>query len=381
MPTTCEIEFENNPLKVVYAGQLLRVALRLNLTKQKKVRGVYFQLYGSACASWTEYEWFGGLHSNRWKIYNGNEEYLNKVSYFVGPVVGDVSRKAARILRKSTRKFKLAPGAYKYNFECTLPPDLATSIEAKHGHIRYFARFVVDIIYPCRKIYEVPFFVIRPFDLNLNPILRSPIIAESTEKYPMKIVVRTPVRAFAPGQMINVEIYVNNQSKQSIAELSIELIRGITYCQSKNSNIRKLERISIVRTKTQGCEKYQDRTFLVDIPVPPIPPTDFSTSNIVKVRYCMRIVGFIDSMLCHHEDPTLEFPITIGTYPIRDDMKINNNDLYSKWDDELEINDQPTYEETLEAYGATDDNFRPKYPMFKHATSYSYRNTIESTIL
>lgn len=171
MPTTCEIEFANNPLKVFYSGQSLRAVLRLNLTKQKNVRGVYFQLYGSACASWTEYEWFGGLHSNRWKIYNGSEEYLNKVSYFVGPLVGNVSRKQARILRKSTRKFKLAPGVHNYTFECVLPSDLPTSFEAKHGHIRYCARFVVDIIYPCRKICELPFFVIKPFDLNLNPIL------------------------------------------------------------------------------------------------------------------------------------------------------------------------------------------------------------------
>lgn len=171
MSTTCEIEFENNPMKVVYGGQLLRATVRLNLTKEKKVRGVYFQLYGRAYASWTEYEWFGGLNSNRWKVYTGNEEYLNEVSYFVGPVVGAVSRKQARVLRKSTRKFKLAPGAYTFNFECLLP-DLPTSIESKYGSIRYFARCVVDIIYPGRKICETPFFVVRPIDLNMDPMLR-----------------------------------------------------------------------------------------------------------------------------------------------------------------------------------------------------------------
>lgn len=172
MPTVCEIEFEKNPTKMVYAGQLLRANIRLSLTKQKTLRGVYFQLYGSSKASWTEYEWFGSLHTNRWKIYTGNEEHLNRVSYFVGPMVGVVSRKDARILKKSTRKFKLAPGVYNFNFECMLANNLPTSIEARHGHIRYFARFVVDIIYPCRKVFEVPFFVIKPIDLNANPILR-----------------------------------------------------------------------------------------------------------------------------------------------------------------------------------------------------------------
>lgn len=74
--------------------------------------------------------------------------------------------------------------------------------------------------------------------------------------------------------------------------LNYIIFQGITYFQSKNSNIRKLERISIVRTKTHGCGKYRDRTILVDIPIPPIPPTDFSTSNIMKVRYCMRVIWF-----------------------------------------------------------------------------------------
>lgn len=132
------------------------------------------------------------------------------------------------------------------------------------------------------------------------------------KSFPIIQVVRIPVRAYTPGQMINVEIYVNNQSRQSIAELSVELIRvrsdkvglwveyhlqirfsfyfqGITYFKSKNSNIRKLERISIVRTKTYGCGKYQDRTILVDLPVPSIPPSDFISSSIMHVRYCMRV--------------------------------------------------------------------------------------------
>ena len=68
-------------------------------------------------------------------------------------------------------------------------------------------------------------------------------------------------------------------------------------------------------------------------------PSDENSVNLIICSYHFsKIVGFIDSILCHDEDPTLEFPITIGTYPIRDDMEINNNDSYSKWDDELENN-------------------------------------------
>lgn len=45
----------------------------------------------------------------------------------------------------------------------------------------------------------------------------------------------------------------------------------------------------MVKTKTDGCQKYDSKTILVNIPIPPIPPTDLSTSNIIKVRFCVRV--------------------------------------------------------------------------------------------
>lgn len=78
MPTTCEIDFENNPLKVIYAGQLLRGTVRLNLTEEKNVRGVYIRIHGTAHCHWTE-----GSGDNR-KSYTGDEDYLNERTYFVG---------------------------------------------------------------------------------------------------------------------------------------------------------------------------------------------------------------------------------------------------------------------------------------------------------
>lgn len=78
MPTTCEIDFENNPLKVIYAGQMLRGTVRLQLTEEKNVRGVYIRIHGTAHCHWTE-----GSGDNR-KSYTGDEDYLNERTYFVG---------------------------------------------------------------------------------------------------------------------------------------------------------------------------------------------------------------------------------------------------------------------------------------------------------
>lgn len=74
MPTTCNIEFENNPIKVVYAGTLLRGTVQLNLTNQKSVCGVYVRIYGTAFVQWKE---------GRREL-TGQEDYINAKMYFVG---------------------------------------------------------------------------------------------------------------------------------------------------------------------------------------------------------------------------------------------------------------------------------------------------------
>lgn len=78
MPITCDIKFENNPIKVVSAGQAIRGKVRLVLTESKVVRGVYIQIHGSAFVRWID------VANERPKEYTGNEVYLNEITYFVG---------------------------------------------------------------------------------------------------------------------------------------------------------------------------------------------------------------------------------------------------------------------------------------------------------
>lgn len=98
MPTTCEIDFEN-PEKVFYAGQLLRGTVRLTLTKEKKVRGVYVKIFGRAYAYWTEYCTIdhdrnrnrnsNSSSSGHYVSFSGDEDYLDEKTYFVGGSSGN----------------------------------------------------------------------------------------------------------------------------------------------------------------------------------------------------------------------------------------------------------------------------------------------------
>lgn len=88
MPITCDIKFENNPAKVVSAGQPICGKVRLALTERKIVRGVYIQIYGSAFVRWID------VQNERPKEYTGKEVYLNEISYFVGgQPIGILSKK------------------------------------------------------------------------------------------------------------------------------------------------------------------------------------------------------------------------------------------------------------------------------------------------
>lgn len=51
MSTTCQINFENNPQKIVFSGQKLHITVRIKLTEEIKIRRIYIQLRGMAHVS------------------------------------------------------------------------------------------------------------------------------------------------------------------------------------------------------------------------------------------------------------------------------------------------------------------------------------------
>lgn len=63
-------------------------------------------------------------------------------------------------------------GEHIYNFEFTLPAGLPSSFEGEFGHIRYIATVVLDIPRWPNDVFQQPFTVIKPLDLNDDPELR-----------------------------------------------------------------------------------------------------------------------------------------------------------------------------------------------------------------
>lgn len=71
--------------------------------------------------------------------------------------------------------------------------------------------------------------------------------------------------------------------------LPLLYFQQISYFTHANSSRTTTESIVITEQDTRGCDVNETEKIRVNINVPAIPPTDFSTSNIVKVRYLIRV--------------------------------------------------------------------------------------------
>lgn len=74
MPTTCAIELQNNISYCVFSGQELFGTIRLTLTEERHLRGVYIQIYGKGYCKWSE---------GRTTFVN-QATYLNEIIHFIG---------------------------------------------------------------------------------------------------------------------------------------------------------------------------------------------------------------------------------------------------------------------------------------------------------
>lgn len=123
---------------------------------------------------------------------------------------------------------------------------------------------------------------------------------------------------YAPGQTVNVSVNINNTSSSEVTDLEVQLnkvrrnlnvffdineilylcyfvLQQITfhgraneayhYGESRNRVVNETIREKMI----SGCDAKSKTTATVDIHVPAIPPSDFATSNIVKVHYTIRV--------------------------------------------------------------------------------------------
>lgn len=79
MTVECEIEFENNPLRVIYAGRFLNGTVHLTVKNEEKtIRGVYLKINGNAHCHWSR-----GVRKFK-KSCSADEKFFCEVIYLIG---------------------------------------------------------------------------------------------------------------------------------------------------------------------------------------------------------------------------------------------------------------------------------------------------------
>lgn len=84
MPTTCIIDFEDNPSNVCYSGTVLRGSVSLSLTDSEACRGVYVKIKGDGYVLWSEGS------GDKKKTYTGSEKYIDERVYLTGGLSGNI---------------------------------------------------------------------------------------------------------------------------------------------------------------------------------------------------------------------------------------------------------------------------------------------------
>lgn len=74
MSTTCQIDFEDNSVKVFYPGELLRGIVRIKLLEETFVRSIHIDIHGEAYTNWVTFS----------NTYECDEQYMNERTYFEG---------------------------------------------------------------------------------------------------------------------------------------------------------------------------------------------------------------------------------------------------------------------------------------------------------
>ncbi|XP_062563572.1 arrestin domain-containing protein 2-like isoform X2 [Armigeres subalbatus] len=297
MAPNCEIKFDNNPLGIYHSGQTLSGKVELYLDKPYSVNG--FRLIINGCA---EIEWSEDNNDKR-DTYRGTENLLQAETAFIAPSKGPV---------------EIPVGTHVYNFSCVLSPSLPTSFEGNYGKIRYTVCAILDRPWKFNKTCKAAFTVLKPLNLNLDPLMGQPQRADVTKTFccwpcksrPLLITVELPAKGYVPGQKIPLTITLNNTSSVALNGVKSSLDRIECYISTipyeKTNRVHKT--LASVSTAVTN-DVYSRVTQFLDIPS--IAPT--GSCSILTIEYELNIIAQVESCRIN---PKIKIPITIGTVPL-----------------------------------------------------------------
>ncbi|XP_035893113.1 arrestin domain-containing protein 17-like [Anopheles stephensi] len=302
----CDVQFDDNPQGVFRAGDTVSGTVEIQLDKPKKFRGIALRINGFAATSWNAK--LAGTDAknsknNKKTHFNGREDYFGSVTYFVGSDVGN--------------PLEVLAGVYRYTFTCEIPPNAPSSKEGKYGHIRYVVKLSLERPWKYDHVFQMPFVVKSHADLSVaQEQMLKPARAELVQTFyfgltdPLIVTAATPRTGYAPGEVIEVSIHVNNQSSVDVRSITVKFQRVDTFL-SQVPIVKQYFEHTVMEERTIGrVAGRNDAVFEENILIGSTVPTDDERCKIIMTRYEVEIMI---RPVRSRKKLVLTLPVVIGT--------------------------------------------------------------------
>ena len=303
---------------IYYGGQTIQGQVQVsNGAHMSNIKNIQIKLIGFGEVHWTEQERrTRRVHNRNHDHHHGEreEEYHETVHY----------RNHEQYLSSKfiLHRGPLAAGNHVLPFSFILPPNLPSSFEGQHGHVRYYIEAKLDrsgfFTFDKRK---KQFITINSIcDLNNVQGANNPQTNSNSKEFgfccctsgPLSATVRIPRFGYTPGEIMPISAEIENLSDKRMNASKARLYQDVTF--RATNGIKNTTRIlQEVRRGPIGAHG-QDSWEEMPLRIPAIPPTGLGGCRIIDVTYRLEFIvdpsgiGF---------DLKISMPITIGNIPLR----------------------------------------------------------------
>ena len=210
---------------------------------------------------------------------------------------------------------------YKFNFK--IPEDARTSFTGDKGHTKYMAKAMVDIPWGMDGEGSLELFVNSFNDLNDEIETLEKVEAQHEKTFGMLCFKSAPVTTnlvinkagFVCGEVMRINIKVDNSSNKLIKEVQLHLIQEVTLHASttKDEKHTHSETNMIIDSKDLGeVQPGGDEEIEHLMEIPEVPPSQEDKESIT-IKYRFKVEAVPDAMM--YDDSGAEAEITIGNIP------------------------------------------------------------------
>lgn len=296
-----EIIYDENDDAVYYPGQTVRGHVELTINSQPlKLRGLSILMKGSASCNYS-------------KDLQAEQEFF-------------VTEK--EVIESKAEAIELGPGNFRYEFSHRLPRNIPFSVDGTYGNVKYFVQATIDIPWDLydRKFLK-PFTVLRYEDLNYMSGMRegrevsiqkqidsSAWFFSRSSLGLVTIKAQIPRCGFAPGEKINVDVSIDNQTSADIDNVLISLQYNENYAaQTPWAKLEEKISNKISETIAEGIKAGYTKKIKESVLVPENSKiTSVMFSNVFQISYHVQITAKF-----RRATIPISIPIYIGSVPLK----------------------------------------------------------------